>query len=123
VAGLTQGLAKRLAHTKYGRKALAGQADFSAFRRRPSPSLYFGLALIASSYLMGPAALVLGGYLAAEGEPPLLLALGAAGVFVLVHLVFVAGVWLAGANYAAILLHWAARKFLLRYPGGETDSA
>lgn len=115
MAAMTQRLAGWLARTKYGRKVMAAQADFSAFRRRPPLSLYAGLALIAASYLMGWAALILGGYLAVEGKQPLLLVLGAAGVFVLVHLVFVAGVWLAGVNYAAVLLHWAARKFLLRY--------
>lgn len=123
MAAVAQGLAGWLAHTKYGRKVLAAQADFSAFRRRPPLSLYAGLVLIAASYLMGWAALILGGYLAVEGKQPLLLALGAAGVFLLVHLVFVAGVWLAGANYAAVLLHWATRKFLLKHIEDETDTA
>ena len=113
---MTQCLARRLARTGYGQKVLARRADFSAFRQKPSPSMYLGLALIALSYLMGSAALILGGYFAVEGGPTLLLALGAAGLFVLVHLVFIAGVWLAGANYAAILMHWAARKFLLHHP-------
>jgi len=40
------------------------------------------------------------------------LAVGGGAVFVAVHLIFAAGVYLAGANYAKILLRWFASRFL-----------
>jgi hypothetical protein len=85
-------LAKRLAQTRYGQKVLAEDADLGVFRRRPAPSLFLGLAFIALSYIIGWTALVLGGYMAVLGERPLLLAVGAVAVFILVHLLFAAGV-------------------------------
>ncbi|MBI5524057.1 MAG: hypothetical protein HY910_15630 [Desulfarculus sp.] len=116
-------LATHLARTRYGQLVLSEDADLTALRRRPSVSLYAGLALIAVSFAMGWAALVLGGYLAMAGERTWVMAAGAVAVFVLVHIVFAAGVWLAGANYAAILLHWAARKFLLGHADRDAGPA
>lgn len=113
-------LAKRLARTKYGQRVMAEEADLNALHRRPSPRLYLGLALIALSYLIGWAALLLAGCMALEGGPALTLAASAVAAFVLVHLLFAAGVWLAGANYAAILLHWLARRLLLARAGRDS---
>lgn len=115
---MLRSFAKHLARTKYGQRALATDADLAAFRQKPSPRLCFGLGLIVSSYLTGWVALTMGGILALEGEATLTLAAGGVALFVLVHTMFAAGVWLAGANYAATLLHWLTRRFLLTHLDG-----
>ncbi len=112
---LARNMSRWLARTAYGQRVLSRPADLSAFKRRPTPRFYLGLALMALSYAMGWSALLMGGYLAWEGEPPLVLLIGAVAVFLLVHLVFAAGAWLCGANYAAILLHWGVRKFMEKH--------
>jgi hypothetical protein len=121
--GMTRRLAMFLARTGYGEKVLAQEADLSALRRKPSFSLYMGLALIALSYIVGGPAIVLGGYMAVMGAGSWIMAAAAVAVFILVHLVFAAGAWLAGANYAAVLLHWVVRRFLLGHAERNADPA
>ena len=122
-SGLLRCLATHLARTRYGQRVLSEEADLGALRKSPSVSLYAGLVLIALSFAMGWSALVLGGYLAVAGGRTWIMAVGAVGFYVLVHLVFAAGVWLAGANYAAVLLHWVARKFLRGHAGRDAGRA
>lgn len=118
-SGILRCLATHLAKTRYGHRVLSEDADWAALRKSPSASLYAGLVLITLSFAMGGASLLLGGYLAVAGERTWIMAVGAVAFFVLVHLVFAAGVWLAGANYAAVLLHWVARKFLRGHAGRD----
>ncbi len=105
----------RLAQTRFGRRALAQKVDLGAFRARPSPRFYLGLSLIALSFLLSLPAMALCGYLARAWGEPLIFPLGVGAVLVAVHLLFAAGVYLAGANYAMILLRWLARRFLRRH--------
>lgn len=113
---LPQTLARRLAGTSYGQKVMAAEADLDAFRQRPTPRFYIGVGLIVLSYLLGGVAAMWGGYTLFEGQTGGWLMAGVAvAVFVVVHLIFVAGAWLAGANYAAVGLHWLTRKYILLY--------
>ena len=79
---------------------------------KSSARFYLGLCLMALSYLLGLPAMALCGYLAHAWKEPLILPLGVGAVFVAVLLIFAAGVYLAGANYAKILLRWFASRFL-----------
>jgi len=105
-------IALRLAGTRFGGWAMAEEVDFGVFRAKPSARFYLGLCLMALSYLLGLPAMALCGYLAHAWKEPLILPLGVGAVFVAVHLLFAAGVYLAGANYAMILLRWFASRFL-----------
>jgi len=112
---IVQKTAKRLAGTRFGRRALAEEVNLGVFRRKPSARFYLGLSLMALSYLLGLPAIALCGYLAHVWKEPLIFPLAGGAVFVAVHLLFATGVYLAGANYAMVLLRWFAGRFLRKH--------
>ena len=59
------------------------------------------------------------GLLAFYTGEPLTLAIGGPLTYGLSHLVFLAGLYLAGKRYAVALAHWAARKALASLSGKE----
>jgi len=108
-------VAQRLAQTRFGRWALSRETDLSIFRSKPSPRFYVGVVLVALSYLLGVPAVAASIYLAHKWEKPLVLFWGVGAIWVVIHLMFTAGVYLCGGNYAVALLRWAANRFLKKH--------
>ena len=109
-------LARRLAQTKFGQKALSQPEDgLSILKQKPSTRVYIGLALMAISYLTGLPALAFLSYLSVKGSKPMIIVAGGPVVFLLVHIVFGVGVYLAGKNYAMETLFWATKRFLQKF--------
>ena len=54
-------------------------------------------------------------YLAHQWERPLVLLLGGGAIWMLIHLMFAAGAYLSGGNYALVLLRWATSRFLKKH--------
>ena len=115
VMTIVEKIAERLAGTRFGHRALVEDVDLSTFKTRPSLRIYLGFLLIALSYLTGLLGMVLCGYLSHQWREPLVLVLGGGALMVVVHVIFAAGVYLAGANYAMALLRWGAGKFLRKH--------
>ncbi len=99
----------KLAQTDYVRSAIAEQADLSAFKERPTPRIILGLAIIAFSYIIGWPAVGFLGILAVYFNEPLLAVVGGPLIYGVSHLVFLLGMYLAGAKYTKIFLRWATR--------------
>ena len=112
---LLKSTARRLAQTKFGQKALSKPDGLSILKQKPTPRVYGGLALMALSWLIGLPAVAFLGYLAAKMSKPMIIAVGGPVVFVLVHIMFGVGVYLAGQNYAKEALLWATKRFLEKY--------
>jgi len=112
---ISRKIAGRLAETRFGYRALSEEADLSVFRARPSPRTCLGLFLIALSYLLGLSGMALFGHLSYQQGDPLVLLIGGGAVMVVIHLIFAAGVYLAGKNYARVLLLWSVGKFLKKH--------
>lgn len=111
----------RIANTPYARKAVEEKADLTAFKARPSARILLGVFLIGFSYVIGwPAVSALTG-LAVYLREPLVAVVGGPLTYGLSHLVFMAGMYLAGAKYSAIFLRWATRvameKLAKKYAG------
>ncbi len=102
-------LIKRIAETKYIRSAIEEKADLSAFREKPSGRIIIGVSAIFLSYIICWPAISAVGALAIYLEKPLLVVIGAPLLYGLSHLVFIFGMYLAGAKYTRIFLRWAAR--------------
>lgn len=100
---------KRIAEKEYVRSAIADKADLSAFREKPSFRILLGIFLICLSYLICWPAIGALGALSIYYKQPLLIAIGGPFLYGLSHLVFLAGMYLAGAKYAAIFTRWAVR--------------
>jgi len=99
----------RIGNTPFVRNAIAEKADLTAFKQKPSARILLGVFLIGFSYIIGwPAVGALAG-LAIYLEEPLVAIVGGPLTYGLSHLVFLAGMYLAGAKYSAIFLKWATR--------------
>jgi hypothetical protein len=102
-------IVKRIADTPYARKAIEEKADLTAFKKKPSARILLGVFLIGFSYVIGwPAVSALAG-LAVYLREPWVAVIGGPLTYGLSHLVFMAGMYLAGAKYSAIFLRWATR--------------
>jgi len=100
---------KKISQTDFARKAMRDQADLSAFKQRPTPRIILGVSAIIISYIIGWPAVGALGTLAVYLKEPLLAVIGGPVTYGLSHLVFLAGMYLAGAEYTKIFLRWATR--------------
>jgi hypothetical protein len=108
-------LARLVARTGFARKALEEEADLSPFREKPSARILFGIFLMGFSYVIGWPAVALFGILSIYLREPLIFIVGGPVIYGISHLVFLAGLYLAGARYTYIFFRWAIRKFLEKY--------
>jgi len=96
------------------RAAIADKADLSAFNGPPSAKVIAGIGAILFSYVIGwPAVTFLAG-VAVYFEEPLIAAIGGPLIYALSHLVFLLGMYLAGAEYTWVFLRWATRAAILK---------
>lgn len=114
-------LVQRLAAITYVRRAIEEQADLSAFKQRPSLRVVTGVGAILFSYVIGWPLIAVLGAVSIHLNQPLVVALGGPVAYGLSHMVFLLGMYLAGAEYSMIFLRWATRvavvKLLERYSG------
>ncbi|MDZ7695581.1 MAG: hypothetical protein U5R49_01180 [Deltaproteobacteria bacterium] len=99
----------KISQTEFARNAVRDQADLSAFKQRPTPRIILGVSAIIISYIIGWPAVSALGTLAIYFKEPLLAVIGGPVTYGLSHLVFLAGMYLAGAEYTKIFLRWATR--------------
>ena len=103
-----------LSQKSFVRAAIADKADLSAFNGPPSVKVMAGIGAILFSYVIGwPAVTFLAG-VAVYYQEPLIGAIGGPLVYALSHLVFLLGMYLAGAEYTWIFLRWATRVAMLK---------
>ena len=112
---LFRSFARWLAQTKFGQKSLTRPDGLSILKQQPGTRVYAGLVLLATSYLISLPALAFLGYLSVKLNKTMIIAVGGPVVFLLVHIMFGVGVYLAGRNYAMEVLHWVTMRFLQKY--------
>ncbi len=100
---------KRICETGYVRSAIKDKADLSAFKEKPSIRTILGVSAIGFSYIIGWPAISALGALAVYLNRPWLIVIGGPLLYGFSHLVFLLGMYLAGANYTKIFLRWATR--------------
>jgi len=105
-------IAQSVAKTKFARKAINDAADLSAFKEKPSARILIGIFLMGISYIIGWPAIVLCAGLSLYWHQPLIIVIGGPLLFGLAHLVFLAGMYLAGGKYIMVFLRWATRVTL-----------
>jgi hypothetical protein len=115
------GIVTRLARTDFGREAMAETASLSMLFVKPTPRVWVGLGLIGVSYIIGWPAVGLLALIAFHTGEPMILAMGGPLVYGLSHLVFIAGLYLAGSHYAPSFLRWATRKAIEKMGGCSSD--
>ncbi len=114
---ITQKILGKVAATKFVQRAMADQADLSAFRERPTPRAIVGLSAIGISYIIGWPAVALLGAVSIHLNKPMIALIGGPVTYGLSHLVFILGMYLAGAEYARAFLRWAVRATMEKLMG------
>jgi hypothetical protein len=104
-----------LAQTRFGQKSLTKPDGLSILKQQPGTRVYVGLVLMAFSCLISLPALAFLSYLAVKLSKPMTIAVGGPVVILLGHIMFGAGVYLAGQNYAVKVIQWATKRFLQKY--------
>ena len=112
---LLRSFARKLEQTKFGQKSLTKPDGLCTLKQKPGMRVYVGLVLMAMSFLIGLPALAFLSYLAVKLSKPMTIAVGGPVVILLVHIMFVVGVYLAGHNFASEVLRWAIKRFLQKY--------
>ena len=102
-------MANRVAKTKFASKAIKDRADLSAFKGKPTAKNLLGIFLMCCSYLIGWPAVGLIGAISVYWNKPLLIIIGGPVLLIIAHLVFLAGMYLAGGKYLRALFRWATR--------------
>lgn len=108
-------MAKKFIETEFVRSAVADRADLSAFKKRPSLKTIAGIFAIGFSYLIGWPAVGALGTLSIYLREPLIAIIGGPVTYGLSHLVFLLGMYLAGADYTKMFLRWVARVAAEKY--------
>jgi len=110
----------RIAKTPYACKAVEEKADLSAFKEKPTARILLGVFLIGFSYVIGWPAVSALAALALYLQEPLVAIIGGPLTYGLSHLIFLAGMYLAGAKYSAIFMRWATRMLVEKTTGKQT---
>ena len=119
---MTTNMLRRIAKTDFVSKAIEEQADLSAFKERPTGRIIVGISAIGFSYIIGWPAISLLGVMSIYFNKPLIVIIGGPLTYGLSHLVFILGMYLAGAKYTKIFIRWAARVTMEKFLGGESET-
>ena len=107
-------LAHRLARTEFASKAINEHADLGVLKEKPPVKATVGVFLMIASSIIGWPMITLFGALSLYWKEPLMVIVGGPLLFVVAHLTFLAGVYLAGGKYLTVFLRWATRVTLER---------
>jgi hypothetical protein len=109
-----------LAATSFVENVLNENIDLSAFKEKPSLKVIMGVFAICFSYIIGWPLIAFFSFLSIHSDQPLIIIIGGPTAYGLSHLMFILGMYLAGARYSWIFLRWLTRitmlKLLKRYP-------
>ena len=119
----TRKILEKAASTRFVQKAIADKADLSPFKERPSPRAMAGIVAIGISYIIGWPAVALLGVVSIRLEKPMIAIIGGPLTYGLSHLVFILGMYLAGADYTRIFLRWATRKTMEKLMGNLDEDS
>ena len=107
--------ANRVAKTKFASRAIKERADLSAFKEKPTAKNFLGIFLMCCSYIIGWPAVGLIGAISIYWHEPLLIIIGGPFLLITAHLVFLAGMYLAGGKYVMVFFRWATRATLEKF--------
>ena len=119
----TRKILEKAASTRFVQKAIADKADLSPFKERPSPRAMAGIVAIGISYIIGWPAVALLGVVSIRLEKPMIAIIGGPLTYGLSHLVFILGMYLAGADYTRIFFRWATRKTMEKLMGNFDEES
>ncbi len=114
LSSLAKPIVFRISKVGFVRSAIADRADLSAFRRPPDLRVLLGVSAIGLSYLLGWPLIGLLGIAAVHYQQAAIVVVGGPLAYGISHLVFLAGMYLAGAKYSWIFFRWAVCQGMAR---------
>ncbi|OQY50061.1 MAG: hypothetical protein B6240_02325 [Desulfobacteraceae bacterium 4572_87] len=117
----TRKILEKTAATRFVRKAISDKANLSPFKERPNPRTIAGISAIGISYIIGWPAVAFLGIVSLHYEKPMIAIIGGPLTYGLSHLVFILGMYLAGADYTRVFLRWATRKTMEKLMGNPNE--
>ncbi|MDL2270152.1 hypothetical protein LJC71_02275 [Desulfosarcina sp. OttesenSCG-928-A07] len=112
-ATIRKGVTK-LASLRFVRRAISEEADLTAFRQLPTFRVIVGVSAIGISYILAWPLITVLGIVAVRLEMPAIILIGGPVAYGLSHLVFLLGMYLAGAKYSVVFLRWLTRVGVLK---------
>ena len=107
-------LGLRLTRYKYVRRAIDSRANLGEFRKRPTFRIIAGVSLICLSMTMSwPILVAVFGGLALKTGKHWLAAL-IIPLYILSHVMYIAGMFLSGEKFVRIFFRWATRRAVER---------
>lgn len=107
-------LVVKLAAIPFVQQAIAENADLSAFKGKPTLKTVLGVFAILFSYVIcWPLITLLSAVAVSTGRSAIIL-VGGPVAYGLSHLVFLLGMYLAGAYYSWVFLRWLTRVAMLK---------
>jgi hypothetical protein len=88
---------------------LKEDVDLECLKKRPTTQVKIGITLVLTSYVVGWPIVALLGFIAFSLDEVLIVIIGGPLVYGLSHLVFLLGMYLAGREYATVLLKWSMK--------------
>jgi len=113
---------QKIAETDFVRKVIEEQADLAAFKEKPGIRVIVGVSAIGISYIIGWPAVSALGAMSIYLSKPLIIAIGGPITYGLSHLVFIFGMYLAGARYSKIFFKWLTRVVMEKLIKGNINN-
>jgi len=110
--GFGKFLSAQLMKIRFVRNAVSEKADLSVFKQKPTPKMICGFVCMAVSYIICWPVISLLGVFSIYHKKPLLLIIGGAVIWNIANLLFMLGVYLAGARHSKEFLKWATRMLI-----------
>jgi hypothetical protein len=103
--------------------AVLENADLSALTKKPEKKVAIknavGLSMIIFSYIICWPLIILLGVISISLGQPLFVVVGAPVAYGISHLIFLAGMYLAGIHYTKVFLKWATRMLVEKLAGKD----
>jgi hypothetical protein len=105
-------LSKKLLKIEFVQNAVADQTDLSIFKEKPTPKIIFGFICIVVSYIICWPVISVLGIISLYLKLPLLVIIGGTLIYGFSHLLFMFGLYLAGAEHSKVFLKWITRRLI-----------
>lgn len=106
---LSKFLSNQLLKVEFVNNAVAEKADLRIFKEKPTPRMVSGLVCIVVSYIICWPVISVLGIISLYLKTPLLGIIGGVIIWNISNLLFMFGIYLAGARHSKIFLKWIAR--------------
>lgn len=110
-----------LARKPYIQRILQEELDLSGLKRRPTAREQFGIVLVLFSYILGWPAVAFFGFLAFYLKQPLVFIIGGPLIYGFSHIVFFAGIYIAGKDYIKLFIKWSIKKICEKLAAGASS--